>query len=867
MRRNRALVRAGVFVALFGAVASGSRALAGPDVAGGAVPVHANRGPGWLDIGEAVLAVVVIAAVAAVFRYRSRLRPILLAGETRYLGLVESAPFGVVVHAEGRVLHVNLQARQLFGLAPEAPLPGLDLDHLAPAADAPPAGHPFEPLTTSTKGLMPVARLRRADGSLLEVQILTITTEFREREARLTFIRDVTAEMATQRALEENRERLAVALEAARDGVWDLDLATGRLGHNAAFGAVIAPGGPVPGDVPAWRDLIHPGDRERLEAAISRHEQEHTDSYECEMRVRRPDGTDAWVLEHGRVAARSGSGAPQRLVGTVRDVTSRKRAERRLEMRSRLAETVMATRGEALRSTVGELLRELLEAPCSCVGMYDRNGRLRLACNCHPLADGSVPDLLLAPESVPAALQQVLDAHAPLCLTETGGGTDAPRAPLLGVRLAAGGRVLGLIAVGGRAGGYRQDDIEALAGIAEDLGPLVLARMETEAVDAQLAQAQKTEALGVMAGGIAHDFNNILQAIMGFSSLARQDAGDPVRLAADLDRVQKATTRGHELVQRILQFSRSEEPETGTLDPAPVVQDLAMELAASVPAHITVECRVAAECGRVRVGAQPLRQILRNLAQNARQAMEATGGQLTIVARPVTVDAADPRFTPEWLGREVLELAITDTGPGIPEAHRSRIFDPFFTTREVGQGTGMGLPVVYGLVTAVGGRVHLESPVGGGTVVSVFLPRLPVVGRPAEPDTTVLPQMAGAGRRVLFVDDEEEIRELAVVLLGRAGFQVEAVADGFAAVERITADPQAFDVVVTDQYMPGLTGRELARKVADVRPGLPVVLVTGMNEVADAPGGGPGLFREVVTKPFTGPALVLAACRAAGVTG
>ncbi len=865
MPRSRNVFRPPAFLPALALLAWAGRACAG--VEGPALPgwLRPKGAPAWFDIGEVVLVVLVLAAIAGAIRYRSRLRPLRTAGETRYLKLVQSAPFGVVVHRGGRVLFVNEHGRLLFGLEAGAPTQGLPLDQLAPSADAAAPEHPFNVVTTSTAGMMPIVRIRRADGTLLEAQTLTITNDFSGANARLTFIRDMTIELAAQRELHENRERLAVALDAARDGIWDLDLATGRVEGTAAFGEIIAPGAATPVDVATWRGLIHRADRDRLEAAIADHEQDLTSSYECELRVRRADGSSAWVLEHGRVARRSAGGAPLRLVGTVRDVTLRKRAERRLDMRSRLTATVVATRDAELRDALGSLLREELEAPYSCVGILDRGGRLRLTCSRHDVPGMTPGHRLLSPEAVPAGLQRVLAAATPLILVETGNEPDAPAAPLLGVRLASDDRVLGLVCVAGREEGFLREDADMLATIAEDLAPLILARLETEAIDAQLAQSQKTEALGVLAGGIAHDFNNILQAIMGFSSLARQDAADPARLTTDLDRVQKATVRGQDLVQRILQFSRSEGPDTESLDPAPLVQEAARELAATVPADITIDCRVAPACGRVRVGAQPLRQILRNLTQNARQAMETGGGRLTIIARPLTVEPDDGRFPVEWTGRDLLELAVADTGAGIPEAHRARLFDPFFTTREVGQGSGLGLSVVHGLVTAVGGRVFFETPAAGGTVASVFLPRTPVIGRPAESDSPPLPATAGAGKRVLFVDDEEEIRELAVVLLGRAGFQVETAADGFAAGERILAGPGDFDVVVTDQYMPGLTGRELAVRVAAARPGLPVVLVTGMNETPDGQEGDLALFREVVIKPFSGPSLVMAVCRAAGV--
>jgi PAS domain S-box-containing protein len=805
--------------------------------------------PGWFDAGEIVLAVSLVMVVAGLLRYRGALRRAQAAGEARFRNLTEAAPFGVVVHRQGRMLFINGSGRATLGLddgfTPPAPLPeGLVV---SPAARS--TGEPVH--------------LRLANGAEVDLQAITIDSEFDGRPVQLTFIRDVTAEQAARRELAENRARLETALEAARDGIWELDPATGRLTGSPLFGAIVAPGRTPPADLGGWRDLIHPADRVRLEAAISDHQRNATAGYECEMRIRRADGSEAWLLEHGRVVTRDEAGRARRLAGTVRDISARKRAEQRLDVRGRLAATFLAARGDELRSAIGALLRERIEAPCSCVGMFDANGRLRLACHCCSDDGAGADHMLLPPDRVPDALQRVLAAADPLALAETGIGM--PHAPLLGARLVSGGRVLGLVAVGGRSTGYHRADAETLAGIAADLAPLVHSLVETEAKDAQLAQAQKMEALGVLAGGIAHDFNNILQAILGFSALARQDAGDPERLAADLDRVQRATVRGRDLVQRILQFSRPGEPEAPPLDPVPLTEDLVLKLTGTLPSRIVIESRVATDCGRVRAAPQMLRQALENLTTNAVQAMEAGGGRLTVSARPWTVPTDDRRFPPEWCGREVVEFAVTDTGPGIPEAHRARLFDPFFTTREVGQGSGLGLSVVHGLVTGLGGHVAIESPTSGGTVAAIYLPRVRVPGHTFVSDEPPAFPAAAAGAlrgRILFVDDDPEICDLAAVLLGRAGFQVETAADGLAACERITAGPDDFDIVVTDQYMPGLTGRELALRVAALRPELPVILVSGLDEPADPSVAGGLVFREVVTKPFFGQSLCLAVHRA-----
>jgi signal transduction histidine kinase/CheY-like chemotaxis protein len=555
----------------------------------------------------------------------------------------------------------------------------------------------------------------------------------------------------------------------------------------------------------------------------------------------------------------------------IRDVTAEfagqrelARSRQRLEMRGRLAAAFLTARGDDLRGNLGALLREILETPCSCVGVFDATGRLRLACNC-PVPDGAGPShKVLLPEAVPKALQRVLEAPGPLILAET--GAEEPCAPLLGTRLVSGGRVLGLVAVGGRATEYRREEAETLADIAADLGPLIQSLVETETKDAQLAQAHKMEALGVLAGGIAHEFNNILQTILGFSSLAREDTADPKHQAANLDRVQRATIRGRDLVQRILQFSRPDDAEGPPLDPVPLTEDLIRELKVAWSKSIVIESRLEADCGRVRAAPGVLRQALASLTTNAAQALEATGGRLTVSVRPWCVPADDRRFPSDWCGREVVELAVADTGPGISETHRARLFDPFYTTREVGQGSGLGLSVVHGLVTGLGGHVTIECPAAGGTVASIYLPRV-YASRPVaiSDPLPAIPATAATGARrgrILFVDDAPELRDLAMAMLRGAGFEVETAADGLAACERITARPDDFDVVITDQCMPGLNGRELALRVAALRPGLPVILVSGLDEPVDPSVAEGRVFREVITKPFCGQSLCLAVQRA-----
>ncbi len=663
--------------------------------------------------------------------------------------------------------------------------------------------------------------------------------------------------------LQSDHDRLAAAVAAGRHGIFDLDLRTGALAASAAFAEIVTGGGPVPVDGAAWLDLVHPDDRDRLAAARAAALAPAATGYECEARLLPRDAGRRWLLEQGRVCARDEAGLPLRLAGTVRDITARKRAEQRLVMRGRMATAFLATSGEETPGHLAALLRDLLESSHAWVGMLDTQGRLRLSGG----IDGTTTSCL-EPADVPAVLRRVQASAGPLVVTDTGDGATShlsPGSPLLAARLASGEQVLGLVAVAGRPGGFRADDLETIAGVAADLAPLVQARLAAETADAQAAQAQKMQALGVMAGGIAHDFNNILQAILGFSTLARQDAHDPARLAADLDRVQRATVRGRDLVQRILHFSRPADSAATPVDPLPVLEEIALELRTSQPAGIRVETAFEPGCGLVRAAPEHLKEAVLNLAANAAQAMGAAGGTLSLAIASWRVPADDARFPAAWRGRDAVAITVGDTGPGIPADIRARLFDPFFTTRAVGEGSGLGLSVVHGLVSGLGGQVVLECPPSGGTRATVYLPRVDDRGHgPAGAGAAGLDGDASRRPRVLFVDDDPEIRDLAVALLGREGLSVETAAEGLGACARIAADRARFDVVVTDQYMPGLTGRELALRVAAIRPGLPVILVTGLDEPAEPTVEGALVFREVVTKPFFGQSLVQAVRRALG---
>jgi len=374
-------------------------------------------------------------------------------------------------------------------------------------------------------------------------------------------------------------------------------------------------------------------------------------------------------------------------------------------------------------------------------------------------------------------------------------------------------------------------------------------RLEVERLDLerQLQQAQKLESLGVLAGGIAHDFNNILGIISGYAELAESDVtADPTSVAESLQQVRKAAERAKGLTSQILAFSRQSELERIPLKFSLLVKEAVKMLRASIPSTVEIVKSIGNETGMVIADPNQLHQVLMNLATNAAHAMRERGGTLTFNLSECKLDAvsaAGLRLSPGCY----LKLSVGDTGHGIDPSIISRIFDPFFTTKPKGQGTGMGLAVVHGIVRGHGGTITVASEPGRGTVFDVYLP---LVQAEAEKTKDGISQVAGGKERILLVDDEVSLVTVGRKQLTRLGYTLTAMTSSLEALAAFEADPMAFDLVITDQTMPVLTGARLAEKLLEIRPGLPVILCTGFSDNLTPEALSKIGIRELVMKPF-----------------
>jgi PAS domain S-box-containing protein len=383
---------------------------------------------------------------------------------------------------------------------------------------------------------------------------------------------------------------------------------------------------------------------------------------------------------------------------------------------------------------------------------------------------------------------------------------------------------------------------------------------ERKDLEKQLRQAQKMDAVGTLAGGIAHDFNNILGAINGYTELAKLDAAEIPSVVEYLDEVSKAGSRAADLVRQILTFSRQQEQARRPLQLRHVVGEAFKLLRATIPSTIQFNLDLSGNTPMILGDATQVHQIVMNLGTNAGHAMRDRTGCLDAKLDAFEVDEDLAAMQPELRPGRYARLSISDTGHGMDRATQERIFEPFFTTKAPGEGTGLGLSVVHGIMKAHDGCITVYSEPGEGTLFHLYFPALTQEEGEAEAESTRVP--SGHGERIFFLDDEEALVRLGQKMLERLGYQVETETNPVTALSTIGANVRAYDLVIADLTMPRMTGMDFARRLLQLRPDLPIILVTGYNanlSVAKVQASG---LRDLLLKPLSRLALGEAVQRA-----
>ena len=371
---------------------------------------------------------------------------------------------------------------------------------------------------------------------------------------------------------------------------------------------------------------------------------------------------------------------------------------------------------------------------------------------------------------------------------------------------------------------------------------------ERRQLENRLRQAYKMEAIGTLAGGIAHDFNNILGIILGNAELALDSLPDQNPGQSNLEEILTACFRARDVVRQLLSFSRKSDQECRAINLIATLRESMTFLRATIPSDIEIRLNRHADTEVVLADPIRINQVVINICANAAHAMREKGGRLDITTARVILDPDTASQSGELSPGHYLSLTFSDTGPGIPPDIRDRIFEPYFTTRAIGEGSGMGLAVVHGIVTDYGGSVSVNSEPGKGAAFRILLP----VADTEQAAGTEAAEISQTGtERILFIDDEASVAEMGKQMLARCGYRVESETDPLMALERFCSGPDHFDLVITDMTMPGMTGDVLAQEILKIRPDMPIIICTGFSEKMTPEKAAEIGIRRYIAKPLS----------------
>lgn len=548
-------------------------------------------------------------------------------------------------------------------------------------------------------------------------------------------------------------------------------------------------------------DLVYPDDRDLVSQAIEQSRRQGK-PYEVEYRLGESGNDCRIIQEYGAPLAEDLEGRSW-VDAVFFEVTARRETERRLDTSTRLLHTLIEATTDAvfIKDTQGRYLL-VNSATLRAMGKDEAEVLGRRDADIFPSESASVieqADAMVLASGISQTLEERI---------ESAYGDSywfVNKSPIFD----GDGKLLGLV------------------GISRNVTERMLAEQERESLEKRLQQAQKMEALGTLAGGIAHDFNNILSVVLGYAELLQDDLAHQEVPRQKVDHVLKAGYRARDLVQQILAFSRMTEEKLIHIQPASSIREGLKLLRATIPANIVIREAIDPYCRVIAVNPIQLHQVLMNLCTNASHALEETGGTIEVSLQNRQLAAGEVPEAPRLQG-EVVELRVTDDGPGIEEEMLGRIFEPYFTTKGVGKGTGMGLSIVHGIAAKCGGAAICSSMPGNGASFSVFFP---AVAAPLDQPEVELDAVPKGTERILLVDDEPPLLEVARLMLEKLGYTVSAFASGLAALSAFEDDPDAFDLVLTDQTMPDITGANLAGRILRIRPGMPILLCTGFSAV------------------------------------
>lgn len=593
-----------------------------------------------------------------------------------------------------------------------------------------------------------------------------------------------------KKALQNAKERFELAMKFANDGLFDWNLKTNEIYYSPVWKSLLGyQEHEIKNDFSEWERLTHPQDVKESWTMLKEVLSGERDRFEKELKMLHKDGHWVDILSRAKVIFNDkGEGA--RVVGTHVDISRQKRLEKKLrESESKYRSILESARDPTFICSEDRKIEYMNPAMIKWMGR-DCTGE-----NCFEVINQEKS--ICSWCSFNTVKQHQSDSQ------EYVSPRDNRRYMISNSPI------------------VNDDGSVSKLTVLSDI---------TELFDMKrrLNQAQKMESIGNLAGGIAHDFNNILTSILGFTELAMDHPDATAEIEDSLQEVYNAGKRAKTLVRQILAFARRSDEALKPVQLDGMINEVLSLLRSSIPTTVEIRRRIKTSA-HVLGNQTQLHQVILNLCTNAAQAMEEHGGVLTVSLDTEMIDEIDATGDFDLNPGEYAILTVSDNGIGIPEDIIDSIFEPYFTTKKPGEGTGMGLAVVHGIVESSGGKIDVNSVLGKGTVFTIFLP---TVVQKETGNTKVISTMPGGSERILFVDDEPPIARMNSRLLSKLGYTVTTLTNSLEAMALFESDPHSFDLVITDMTMPGLTGDALARALMEIRPELPVIICTGFSKKA-----------------------------------